>query len=74
MNAIPPSKPPTAVLTPETREPHSIRFSPTEWRAIEEAALARAIEPSRFARSLCLTGLRMLDAHATLEAHTRRTG
>ena len=53
----------------ESREPKSIRFTPTEWAAIVQAANARAVEPSRFARKLCLMGLSMTQAQAALEGH-----
>lgn len=65
-----PVKPPVKM---ESRDPHSIRFSPTEWEQITAAALARGIEPSRFARRLCLTGLSMLRAQAAMEGHVGET-
>ncbi len=55
----------------ESREPRSIRYTPTEWEAITAAALARGLEPSRFARILSMTGLRVLDALEALEGYSR---
>jgi hypothetical protein len=57
----------------ESRDPHSIRFSDTEWGAIAEAARARGVEPSRFARKLCLIGLTVARTQESLEAHAWRT-
>lgn len=68
-----PSKPPAKIEPPQTREPKSIRFTPTEWAAIEDEARLRGIEPSRFCRQLSLTGLSMLRAQSALEASGRRT-
>jgi hypothetical protein len=65
-----PSKPPVKV---ESREPKSIRFSPAEWAAITEAALARGLEPSRFARGLSLIGLKLLAGIEEVEAYRRHT-
>lgn len=73
MNAAPPTKPPMKAAIPQTREPKSIRFTPTEWALIEEEARARGIEPSRFCRQLSLTGLSMLRAQAAMEAAGRVT-
>jgi len=57
----------------ESREPWSIRFTPSERAAITAAATAKGVEPSRFARILALTGLRMHQAQAYVEEHTRAT-
>lgn len=62
------SKPPVKV---ESREPHSIRFSDTEWSAIKAEALARGIEPSRFARMLSITALKVLPGIEAAEAYRR---
>jgi hypothetical protein len=63
-------KPPARM---ESRDPHSIRFNDAEWGAIADEARRRGIEPSRFARKLCLTGLSMLRTQAAMEADTWRT-
>lgn len=65
-----PTKPPMKV---ESRDPKSIRYTPTEWAAIEAAARARGVEPSRFARKLSLMGLSMVHAQEVLEASGRVT-
>lgn len=57
----------------ESRDPKSIRFSPSEWAAVVEAARVRGLEPSRYARQCCLTGLSMDLARETWEAHSRLT-
>ncbi len=63
-------KPPAKM---ESREPHSIRFSDTEWGAVADEARRRGIEPSRFARKLCLMGLTMARTQAAMEADSWRT-
>lgn len=68
-----PLKPPAKAPIPESREPKSIRFTPTEWGAIEGEARARGIEPSRFCRQLALTGLSMVQAQAAFQAAGRGT-
>jgi hypothetical protein len=55
----------------ESREPHSIRFSDTEWGAIAEEAQRRGVEPSRFARMLSITGLKVLPGIEAAEAYRR---
>jgi hypothetical protein len=41
----------------ESREPKSIRFTPTEWAAISDAARERALEPAVFVRLLTMYAL-----------------
>jgi hypothetical protein len=41
----------------ESREPKSIRFTPTEWAAIADAARDRALEPAVFVRLLTMYAL-----------------
>lgn len=50
----PARKPPAPM---ESREPKSIRFTPTEWAAICEEARARALEPAVFVRLLAMYAL-----------------
>lgn len=52
----------------ESREPHSIRFSPTEWAAICESARFRGLEPAVFVRMLTIYALSISQAPAFLEA------
>lgn len=66
--AAPPTKPPMKV---ESREPKSIRFTPAEWAAITNEALARGVEPSRFCRVLSMTALRVLPGLEAAEAYRR---
>jgi hypothetical protein len=71
VNASVPITKPLAKATPESRLPRSIRYSDSEWRAITEAAIARGVEPSRFARILSMTGLRVLPGIEAVEAYRR---
>lgn len=41
----------------ESRDPHSIRFTPSEWEAICDAARERALEPAVFVRLLAMYAL-----------------
>lgn len=38
----------------ESRDPKSIRFTPTEWAAISDAARERGLEPAVFVRMLTM--------------------
>jgi len=58
----------------ESREPRSIRFSPSEWSAICQAARLRAEEPSRFVRRLAMYALSIVQAQASAEASIGMTG
>lgn len=49
-----PRKPPTPM---ESRDPHSIRFTPTEWDAITDEARGRGLEPAVFVRMLTMYAL-----------------
>jgi len=53
---------------PQSRIPKSIRFTPDEWDKIDQAARARHLEPSRFARMLCLMALKVTEAQREAEA------
>jgi hypothetical protein len=55
----------------ESREPKSVRFTPTEWSVITAEALARGLEPSRFCRVLAMTGLKILPGLEAAEAYRR---
>jgi len=55
----------------ESRDPKSVRYSPSEWAAIVEAARARGLEPSAFARDLSMMALMIVSTPALMEAHMR---
>ncbi len=40
----------------ESREPHSIRFKPSEWQIFQIAAEAIGLEVTRYVRECALTG------------------
>lgn len=66
----PPSrKPPQKVL--ESRDPKSVRYTPTEWAAITEAARLRDADPAAFARDLSLMGLQVIETPALMEAYVK---
>ncbi len=67
--SVPVGRKPLAVA--QSRDPKSIRFCPAEWAAIAEAALLRGLEPSAFARDLCLMGLQVIETPALMEAYVR---
>ena len=46
----------------ESREAHSIRFKPTEWKAFEALARARGVEPSVVVRECARIGLRSIES------------
>lgn len=48
----------------ESTEPHSIRFTPTQWAAICAAARVRGEEPSRYVRRLTMYALSIARAQA----------
>ena len=58
-------KPPVPM---ESREPHSIRFTPTEWAEIATEAQARGLEPAVFVRKLALIALDDLTRYVRAEA------
>lgn len=51
---------------PESTEPHSIRFTPTQWAAIADAARRRGEEPSRYVRRLTMYALSIAQAQAAM--------
>ena len=61
-----PERKPLAVM--ESREPHSIRFSPQEWEAICFGARTRGLEPAVFTRMLALHALTIAQAPTPVEA------
>lgn len=63
-------KPPARM---ESREPRCIRFKPSEWEELANAARAAGLEPSRFAREMCFIGLSVHQATALRQSHTRIT-
>ena len=67
-------KPPVRM---ESTEPHSIRFTPTQWAALSQAASRRGEEPSRYVRRLAMYALSIVQAQAIAEDHgaiTRAAG
>jgi hypothetical protein len=52
----------------ESRDPKSIRFTPTEWDAVSGAARRRGFEPAVFARMLTMYGLSIAEAPTLAEA------
>ena len=67
-------KPPVRM---ESTEPHSIRFTPTQWLSITQAASRRGEEPSRYVRRLTMYALSIVQAQAAAEEHgaiTRAAG
>jgi hypothetical protein len=52
----------------ESREPHSIRFTPAEWEALCAAAVIRALEPAVFVRVLTMYALEDVTRSARVEA------
>lgn len=58
-------KPPARM---ESREPKSIRFTPSEWEAIHEAARQRGFEPAVFTRMLAIYALSIAQAPVFPEA------
>ena len=69
-------QPPIEPVAPvqESTEPHSIRFTPSQWAAIVDLARRRGEEPSRLVRRLTLHALSMVHAQAAAEAHMGLTG
>jgi hypothetical protein len=55
----------------ESREPKSIRFNPTEWAALAEAARLRGLDPSSFVRDLSMMALMIVSTPGLMEAHIR---
>lgn len=55
----------------ESKEPWTIRFSPCERAAITEAAIARGLDPSAFAREVSLIGLNVICTPDLIEAYLR---
>lgn len=56
------------VPVPESRTPHSIRFTPSEWDSITVSALSRGLEPSVFVRMLAMYALSIVQAPVVREA------
>lgn len=61
----PARKPPVAM---ESRDPKSIRFTPTEWDKIRAAADDRGLEPAVFVRLLTIYALSIVQAPVLSEA------
>jgi hypothetical protein len=55
----------------ESRDPHSIRYSPSEWEVFRVAARLRDQDPSVLVRECSLMGLMMLDTPALMEAYLK---
>jgi hypothetical protein len=52
----------------ESREPKSIRFTPTEWATIADEARARGLEPAVFVRMLTMFALEDVTRSSRVEA------
>jgi hypothetical protein len=52
----------------ESRAPHSIRFTPTEWDVLVSVARGRGLEPAVFVRQLAMYALSIVQATAFGEA------
>lgn len=52
----------------QSREPHTVRFTPAEWERITLEATLREIEPLKFVRRLALIALDDLTRAARVEA------
>ena len=48
----------------ESREPHSIRFTPNEWALLAEEARRRGLEPAVFVRQCAMYGFSIIQAPA----------
>lgn len=57
----------------ESMDPHSIRYTPADWKRIEAAARRRGEEPSRFARKLSMYALSIVEAQDNAPAHVGMT-
>ena len=51
----------------QSRDPHSIRFTPTEWDQISVESTARGLEPAVFVRKLTLIALDDLTRYSRRE-------
>lgn len=65
---------PLAIAGPQSREPHSIRFTENEWLAICDGARSRGLEPAVFTRMLALYGLSIAQAPTLPEASAWNPG
>ncbi len=61
-------KPPAPMPPMESRLPHSIRFTQSEWEALCQAARQRALEPAVFVRVLTMYALSIAQAPVLPEA------
>lgn len=52
----------------ESREPKSIRFTPTEWVLISDEARSRGLEPAVFVRMLTMYALEDVTRSSRVEA------
>jgi hypothetical protein len=55
----------------ESRDPKSIRYNPSEWAALSEAARQRGLEVSAFVRDLSMMALMIVSTPGLMEAHLR---
>lgn len=61
-------KPLSAPVPMESREPHSIRFMPSEWTEIAGESRSRGLEPAVFVRMLTMYALEDVMRSARVEA------
>ena len=59
---------PLAHAPMESRDPKSIRFTPTEWTAIADEARSRGLEPAVFVRMLTMYALEDVTRSSRVEA------
>lgn len=53
---------------PQSREPHSIRFTPDEWETLCQEARARGLEAAVFVRMLTMYALEDVTRSSRVEA------
>lgn len=57
----------------ECGEPHSIRFTPSQWAEFFEAAKRHRLGVTEYVRLASIAGHSYLAAHAAMGKHTRAT-
>lgn len=55
----------------ESKDSHNIRFTESSWMLIEQTARERGLEPSAWARDLCLMMLTIVMDPELMEAHVK---
>lgn len=73
-STLPPRKPLAGPLPAmESGEPHSIRFTPSQWQTFVEAARWRGIEVTRYIRECAITGHGFIAAQEAMQSSRRTT-